>query len=159
MKLVEIKDIPKRETYQMNLRKPSEMPMAEQNETKIPYIVAIKESCPMQYLTTCGITFEKYVLSPDASLSRNQGKQAIPSLLCRLFTEKQVAYLRDRLENLDVTYCQKNEKTEESVQVMDKAINVVIFKPVSQYNPHEDVVKFSEVQANVNREIPSKKKG
>lgn len=156
MQLVEAKNAIKKEIYSMNLRQPSEMPEASENEAQTLYITGMRESCPMQYFTSCGVTFEKFVLSPDASLSSNQGKYAHPGITCRKFTAKQAEYLRKRLEEQEVNYPNKD-----GLMLSDKAINIVLFKPASQFNPmeNEDVVKASEVQANINREIPKSKKG
>lgn len=154
MQLVEAKPIIK-DTYQMKRRDKVEFPEASENEKVTSYILGIKESCPVQYLTTCGLTFEKYVYHPDASLSKNQGKPAKIGVICRPLTDAQVAYVKSRLEMKEVTY----EK--EGVRVTEKASNVVIFKPAADYNPMEDeLVKFVPTQKEMPKEAPkdSKKK-
>ena len=62
------------------------------------YVTGLHNNCPFEYITLGGISFEKKVLPPEATLTENAGKQYFPRRVVRLFTEKQAKALKEQAE-------------------------------------------------------------
>lgn len=68
---------------------PFVIPAAEDKETAVSYITALKANAPFEYCHMGGISFEKGVLPESATIPSNSGKVFFPRLVSKLLTKKQ----------------------------------------------------------------------
>ena len=61
-----------------------------------PYVLRLKEKCPVEQVFIFGQNVPKFVIPMDASLVENRGKMIFPRKLVRLLSENQAKAIRER---------------------------------------------------------------
>lgn len=108
----------------VNTRKPEKLPDTN-SEPIQEYVTALQPDSPFECITILGLNFQKSIQTEKASLVENQGKYFEHGVLVRSLTEKQVAALKNRAEQVIMKHPGGEEK----------ASKYLILTPLSGYNP------------------------
>lgn len=90
--------VPEEKTKEKRMRKPATLPepVGEQSI----YINTLKTDCPVEFLCLLGLNFDKTVLPPDASLTKNEGKPFQAGYIARWLAPNQVEALKNRAKEV-----------------------------------------------------------
>jgi len=142
------------ETKERKVKKldPFKMPVSTEVEEYLDYVCAVKPDAPFEYCQIGPVSFEKRVISSEASYVQNQEKHYDYGVLVRKFTEKQAEAIKSRSKEKVITIprkSNKNWKRDSDEMEYFPAFDVLVsdwitFIPVKDFNPVSDFYENRE---------------
>ena len=129
------------QTQEVNLariRKHKTFPNTEGEPAK-EYVTTVKQDCPLESITLLGIDFHKRVFPKAMGYRENEGKYFEPGVIARPLTEKQVAALKERAEETDLAWQDRNGERHAG-----KASAWIVIVEKDKYNPMTVSVRAGE---------------
>lgn len=120
------------QTQEVNLariRKHKVFPDTAGEATK-EYVCTVKSDSPLESITLLGIDFHKRVFPKAMGYRENEGKYFEPGVIARPLTEKQVAALKERAEETDITWTDRA-----GIRHQGKASDILVLVEKEKYNP------------------------
>lgn len=109
------------------------------------YVCTVKPDSPIESLTLLGIDFHKRVFPKAMGYRENEGKYFEPGVIARPLTEKQVTALRDRAEETDIAWTDRN-----GIRHQGRASDIMVLVEKEKYNP----MVISQVRAGEQPQHP-----